>query len=397
MLKHRLGSCLAVLMVVFLVVAVAGCGGRAATDVAGYKTKEASVESAGPGGDAGRIQVSKADRGGNGKNDTSLGKALKKTEGTGEPAGTKASLGTASGRDASPAKSEGKTGQTAATVHLLVTKDFGSSKLLDKESRMEPNWTVLDVLQANCQVKTGYSGGLITGINGVESQSGGISGPRKDWFFFVNGICSDVGAGDYELKPGDSVWWDYHPWDVFGLVNSAVIGCYPEPFLHGYRGKTGPTTVLCDPGSLDLGQALKEALKASGVASVYVQVLNENLVAARSGPTIVVGEWRQLKDSPYLVKLNQGYRRNGTFVHFTDDGLELLDYRGEPARVVASNAAVIAATGEGLGDGSPLWLLIGIDREGLEQAVAVLAQRPEKIFGLYSAAVVEGKVMRLPF
>ncbi|HHV77960.1 MAG TPA: DUF4430 domain-containing protein [Syntrophothermus lipocalidus] len=397
MLKRRLVFCLAVLMVIFLAVAVAGCGGRAANDITGHKTKEAAVQSAGPDKDADRIQVSKAAKDGAAKNDTVQEKTLGKTADTKEPTGTKASPGTASDQDAFLEKGEGKTGQTAATVHLVVTKDFGNSKLLDKKVRMEPGWTVFDVLQANCQVKTGYSGGLITGINGVESQSGGFSGPREDWFFFVNGICSDVGAGDYELRAGDSVWWDYHSWDTFGLVNSAVIGCYPEPFLHGYRGKTRPTTVLCAPGSLDLGQTLKEALKTSGVSSVQVQVLNESLLSARSGPTIVVGEWRHLKDSPYLDKLNQGYRRNGTFVHFTEDGVELLDYRGEPARVYATNAAVIAATGEGLGDGSPLWLVIGIDREGLEQAVAALAGRPEKISGLYSAAVVEGKVMRLPF
>ena len=36
----------------------------------------------------------------------------------------------------------------------------------------------------------------------------------RDWFFFVNGVESEVGAAEYELSPGDRVQWDYRDWDT---------------------------------------------------------------------------------------------------------------------------------------------------------------------------------------
>lgn len=293
--------------------------------------------------------------------------------------------------------SPGETADAAATsVKLLVTRDFGNTTLLEKRAPLKKGWTALDILHSNAEVKTAYSGGLVTGINGVESRSGGLSSPRHDWFYFVNGICADIGASDYELQPGESVWWDYHPWDNTGLMNSAVIGSYPEPFLHGYRGRVKTTIVLSPANTLELAASLQAALRAKGVASVCIRELNENLLAERAGPTIVVGEWKDLEKFSWLAHLNQGYKRNGTNVHFTGDSVELLDYRGQPRRNFTENTGVIAATGEGLGDDSPLWLVAGVDRKGLEGAVAVLARDPEKVCGMYSAAIISGKAISLP-
>ena len=40
------------------------------------------------------------------------------------------------------------------------------------------------------------------------------------------------------LHPGDVLWWDYRRWSGAAMSVPVVVGAYPEPFLHGFPGKT---------------------------------------------------------------------------------------------------------------------------------------------------------------
>ena len=40
------------------------------------------------------------------------------------------------------------------------------------------------------------------------------------------------------LHPGDVLWWDYRRWSGGAMSVPVVVGAYPEPFLHGFPGKT---------------------------------------------------------------------------------------------------------------------------------------------------------------
>ena len=51
-------------------------------------------------------------------------------------------------------------------------------------------------------VKVRYGGRFVQSIDGLE---GGGAGGSVDWFYFVNGFESDVGAAEYSLSPGDVV------------------------------------------------------------------------------------------------------------------------------------------------------------------------------------------------
>ena len=77
-------------------------------------------------------------------------------------------------------------------------------------------------------------------MNGL---SGSITS-RHDWFYFVNGVEGDRGAADYRLRAGDIAWWDYRDWGRSGMSVPIVVGAFPEPFVHGYDGKTRVTIVL---------------------------------------------------------------------------------------------------------------------------------------------------------
>lgn len=280
-------------------------------------------------------------------------------------------------------------------VTLWITRDFGNNSILNKKVVLKKDWSVFDVLETNTQMTTSYGGSFIKSINGITSKSGGFGGEQKAWLYYVNGIFADVGALDYYPQPGDVIWWDYHGWQRMAMF-PAVIGCYPEPFLHGYRGKVKPTIILSSEEDRGLANNLQKALKAGGVTSVSIKDLDNQLLKDRQGPTIVIGEWSQLSQVEWVNELNKAYKKNGTSVHFTGDGIELLDSRGEGVRKINGNAGVIVATGEGNGDDSPLWLIVGTGREGLKQVVDVLVNNPGKISGMYNAAIAGGEIVRLP-
>ncbi len=76
--------------------------------------------------------------------------------------------------------------------------------------------TVLDALGAAQNHKHGITFvqrgkgamAMITQIADVKNQGRG-----KNWLFAVNGQQADVGAGARELKPGDTVLWEFEAYD----------------------------------------------------------------------------------------------------------------------------------------------------------------------------------------
>ena len=127
-------------------------------------------------------------------------------------------------------------GPAATNTQLLVSKDFGSQPIVDSDSpKVGGSDTVMRLLQRNApKVTTKYGGNFVQSIDGV---SGGQSSAGKpvDWFFYINGIEASKGATAVRVHQGDRVWWDWHDWGVTDDV-PAVVGSYPEPFLHGVDG-----------------------------------------------------------------------------------------------------------------------------------------------------------------
>ena len=132
---------------------------------------------------------------------------------------------------------------TGGSATLWITRDRGQHVLLI--SKVKAGQTAMAALQQVTKVKTSYGGRFAQSIDGV---SGSRSG-QHDWFYFVNGYEADRGAADYKLHPGDVEWWDYRSWKDEMHV-PAVVGAFPEPFLHGYDGKTRDATVVFDSKAL---------------------------------------------------------------------------------------------------------------------------------------------------
>lgn len=281
-------------------------------------------------------------------------------------------------------------------VRLLITKDFGREIIFDNSVVIEDGFTVYDILDENLDIESNSGGNFITSISGLETYNGGSKEGRLDWFYYVNGICCNVGAMDYDLNVGDVIWWDYHVWKSMKSSNSTVIGKFPEPFLHGFNNKILPTTIMCSKDNENLANDLYDTLDKKGVSSVIVKEWDYKEIENRTGPMIILGEWNELRSIEYFSEFNEAYKRTGTYVHFNDDNLELTNYLGEVSRREKENAGVIISHGDGLGDESPLWLVIGVDHKGLENAIEILSNNPEKISNFYSAAVVSSELIRLP-
>jgi hypothetical protein len=123
------------------------------------------------------------------------------------------------------------------TATVWVTRDRGASVLHDET--VPAGLTAMQALDRVADVRTRYGGRFVQAIDGVE----GDASARRDWFYFVNGIEADVGAAEYRLHAGDVEWWDFRSWRG-RMRQPVVVGAFPEPFIHGFGGRTHPTVVV---------------------------------------------------------------------------------------------------------------------------------------------------------
>jgi hypothetical protein len=101
-----------------------------------------------------------------------------------------------------------------AEVHISITghKDEGII-LADTVVNIDEGYTVIDVLKRTA------------GLNNIQLECSGIKamayvkgigntyefdyGPKSGWIYRVNGKISNIGAGKYKVKDGDSIEWLY--------------------------------------------------------------------------------------------------------------------------------------------------------------------------------------------
>ncbi len=114
------------------------------------------------------------------------------------------------------------------TATLTVTRDYGSKTLVDEaETDPHSSETVIRFLDREADITTRYGGGFVQSIDGLAGAE--RAGRRYDWFFYVNGIESPVGAAEVHVHGGDRIWWDYRDW-TDAMQVPAVVGSWPEPF-----------------------------------------------------------------------------------------------------------------------------------------------------------------------
>jgi uncharacterized protein DUF4430 len=241
-------------------------------------------------------------------------------------------------------------GEPVGDVELTVTRDYGSRVLLrGSESDAPESETAMRLLDRRAEISTRYGGGFVESVNGLEGDT--IDGRSYDWFFYVNGVESPVGSADYPLHGGYRVWWDYRDWTAAMRV-PAVVGSFPEPFLHGYEGERHSMLVRCLGG----GRAcvlVRERLRGSGA----------RLDGRGEDPIrVLVGPWARVRSDDAASQVESGPAYSGVFADFVRSGrswgLQMLDAAGHPVRAPAQ-AGLVAATRRG--DDPPTWMITGSD------------------------------------
>lgn len=274
---------------------------------------------------------------------------------------------------------------------LTVTRDYGSEHLLGAtEPDPAQSETVIRMLDREAEIATRYSGAFVQSIDGIEGE---ISGGRsRDWFFFVNGIESSIGAAEAEVRGGDRVWWDYRDW-TDALRTPAVVGSWPEPFRQASaKSDRIPVRIECY-GRRDPCDRVRDRLAEEGVEASVER-------SASAGPPslrLLVGSWPEVRSDPLAARLERGPAVSGVFARIAERGggtwsLEALDERATVAEEYGPGAGLVAAMREAEQPAS--WLVTGVDADGVDEAVAMLDT--EHLTDRYAVAAQGGRDLALP-
>jgi hypothetical protein len=249
-------------------------------------------------------------------------------------------------------------GSDQGDVELTVTRDYGRQAIVQKTDSIRESDTVMRVLDRNAEVDTRYGGGFVQSIDGL---AGGSTGGRStDWFFYVNGIESPIGAGEYDPSGGDRIWWDYRDWTAAMRV-PAVVGSWPGPFVNGFQGERWPTVVSCQT-RLGVCGGVRRRLEAAGAD-----------FATGTAIHVEVGPWERIRANSDVKLLARSPSESGVFARFIGKRkplLELLNQRGQPAGSLGKGGGLVAALRPG--DGPPVWVVTGTDEKGVRAAANLL-------------------------
>ncbi|MEM3737313.1 MAG: DUF4430 domain-containing protein [Candidatus Bathyarchaeia archaeon] len=282
-------------------------------------------------------------------------------------------------------------------VRVVVTKDYGAELILDREVEMTKGATVIDALREVAKVETAYGGGFVNAINDIRSEYTGTGVAKRDWFIYINGVLADVGGADYRVEDDTTTWWDFHDWDFHTFITAAV-GLFPEPFLHGYKGKVCETIIIYEDELLDEAMLLNSTLTECGVRGVSILKASELSREDRESPNLII--LGTIK-SPLISELNGIYQQLGFYIHYEGDRMLVLNSSGELAAEYSTGGMIQATQnpwnpkGTMAGE-SVVWVLSGINEDDVNDVVEVLISSREELAHAFAATVVEGQVSRVP-
>lgn len=271
-------------------------------------------------------------------------------------------------------------GADVGSVELTVTREFGTVPVLQRSLDAKESDTVMRALEANANVETRFGGGFVHAIDGVAEGERG--GDPYDWFFFVDGVESPVGAADVDLEGDERIWWDYRNWAATNHV-PAVVGSWPAPFTDGVAGKHYPVVLECDGGGSACTTA-REALEREGVK------LSPG--SPKGAIRILVGPWAQLRAEAAAQLVEAGPAESGVYTDFEGSELVSLDENGDSGRRLGADAGLVAATSRF--GGPPVWFVTGGTAAAVREAAAALDQ--EHLRDHYAVAIEDGQETPLP-
>jgi Domain of unknown function (DUF4430) len=247
-------------------------------------------------------------------------------------------------------------------ARIVATADFGAKALLDR--RVPQGGSVMRATRGATPVETAYGGDFVRSMLGLSSNLGA----KRDWFYFVNGIEGEVGARQRTLRRGETVWWDYRDWG--GVMDvPAVVGSWPEPFLHA-AGGSAPAVSADAP----LDGALREAgVRIGSGQTPWRARVGADAALRRRDPA-----WRRAASAPVA---------SGLTVRVAGGRIEALGAGGRrwvPVPAARALAAMVP-TGSAPHDGA-LLAVVGLDAAAARAAAARIARDPGVLRLRYAVA-----------
>jgi hypothetical protein len=276
-------------------------------------------------------------------------------------------------------------GNGVKDAELTVTRDYGTVPVLHRPlGDLTESDTVMRALERNAKITTRYGGGFVQSIAGLEAEEGADG--SFDWFFYVNGVESTIGAADYSLHGGESIWWDYRDWDAAMRV-PAVVGSWPQPFLGGYDGKRRAVAVECLAGG-GACAGVGERLEGAGV--------DVSSQPSSGAIRVLVGPWSRVRSDPAAAQVEHGPQTSGVFADFHREGgryrLTGLDEAGDPVVDFGTDSGLVAATRRY--EEPPAWVVTGTTEAGVRAAAGLLDAGDLRDH--YAVAVEGGEETPLP-
>jgi Domain of unknown function (DUF4430) len=264
---------------------------------------------------------------------------------------------------------------TKGTASLTVTRDYGTREMVSAtDTDPSESDTVIRLLDRSAEITTRYGGGFVQSISGLAGRVGG--GRSSDWFFYVNGVESSVGAADVRVHPGDRIWWDYRDW-TDAISVPAVVGSWPQPFL-GASSSGGGEAVRVECLGATACKTVAGALRAAGVRPAVDRPGSAPSAAPAAGARVLVGPWARVRGDRAVDGLRGGPAADGVFASFEGPihgayHLIALDPAAKPARDLGPRAGLVAAVRRG--DGPVTWIVTGSGEPAVKSAAGLLGER----------------------
>ncbi len=256
-------------------------------------------------------------------------------------------------------------------VRVTVTRDFGGDVLKDESLAVREGSSAMRALQEVAEVETSYGGGFIHAVDGLASGYGGEGSRKVDWFYYLNGQMADAGAEELEVNGGDWLVFDYHSWE-YSTFTPALAGCFPEPFVHGYREPPRQCSVVYAAGWKEEGGEFAVLLREAGAPSCTLEELSPGWRPRKGEYSVVIGACGELVENDFLADANANARRLGLRVYLAGDDMLIVGENGEVSGRLSAGTGLVEAVGPRLGEDGSALMVTGTDPDGVRAALSLL-------------------------
>jgi len=277
-------------------------------------------------------------------------------------------------------------------INLIATEVFGRSKIIDEEVLIESGESVIDAIKKVATVTTTYGGGYLESINGIKSNFN----TKNDWFYYINGMLASVGASMYKPHEGDIVHWDFHDWSSDRII-TAIIGNYPEPFLHGFNGKIADTNIVFSEDFYDTAILLKESLEKQGVLSSLLLFEDLTTDEKKNKNIILIDTY----ENELIKELNENANQLGWFIEYDKKNIVTYDEKGKKDDTYDHGGVICATSNIWNPKGNwhcdnVIWVITGIDNNDVIEASNLLIEYNNEIKNYASIIIDNGTVHKVP-